>query len=125
MFPVYHPSLSIRPRIPREEVVKPNVVPKRRAQSEDRPSSVRTSYVDATTSNQRGRSVKKIENDAGLKRRPSLNKQMRKKFESMIGTGSGKNKLCDDIELLERIRKLPAKLKGTEFNIKVRHRFDL
>ena len=100
----------------------PEVKP-RRAQSEDRyttPSYVRASYVDATTTKQRGRpTTKKSENaDQGLKRRPSLNKQMRKKFESIIG-GGNKNKACDDSELLARIRALPPSLKGTEFNIKV------
>ena len=90
----------------------------RRTHSEDRYVTYnRASYVDATTPKQRGRSVTKKSDNEGLKRRPSLNKQMRKKFESIIGTN--KNKTCDDMELLDRIRSLPLTLKGTEFNIKV------
>ena len=61
---------------------------------------------------------KKSESE-GLKRRPSLNKQMRKKFESIIGANKDKNKLCDDVDLIDRVRSLPTQLKGTIFNIKV------
>ena len=102
-------------------------VKQRRAQSEDRystPSYTRASYVDATTpKSTRGRPVSKKSESEGLKRRPSLNKQMRKKFESIIGASKDKNKLCDDVDLIDRIRSLPTQLKGTIFNIKVKISF--
>ena len=44
---------------------------------------------------------------------------MRKKFESIIGANKDKNKLCDDVDLIDRVRSLPTQLKGTIFNIKV------
>jgi hypothetical protein len=64
----------------------------RRAESNDRipRETYRKSYNDATSPKQRGRSADK--KNTTLRRRPSLNKQLRKKLESMITSSSSTQK---------------------------------
>jgi len=81
----------------------------------------RKSYVEATgVPNKRirgrPRSTGKKDEVNGLKRRPSLNKQMRKKFETVFGS---KPKQQNNLDLLTRIRSIPESIFGEVFNIKV------
>ncbi|CAG5085555.1 Oidioi.mRNA.OKI2018_I69.PAR.g10925.t1.cds [Oikopleura dioica] len=99
--------------------------PPSRAHSVDRVNTSgahypRKSYVEATgvpSKRIRGRprSTGKKDEVNGLKRRPSLNKQMRKKFENVFGS---KPKQQNNLDLLTRIREIPETISGEVFNIK-------
>jgi len=99
--------------------------PPSRAHSVDRVNTSgahypRKSYVEATgVPNKRirgrPRSTGKKDEVNGLKRRPSLNKQMRKKFETVFGS---KPKQQNNLDLLTRIRSIPESIFGEVFNIK-------
>lgn len=87
----------------------------------------RKSYVEATgVPNKRirgrPRSTGKKDEVNGLKRRPSLNKQMRKKFETVFGS---KPKQQNNLDLLTRIRSIPESIFGEVFNIKVNLNFEM
>merc|ERR1711892_433192 len=105
--------------------VVPQLRPKKRADSVDRYPLSRASYIEATKTNERkssdsGDRGRPHEKKPTLRRRPSLNKQLRKKLESMMST----TKIQFDVSTIERIRHYSSQkpLDAAILTVKIKNR---